>query len=310
MRLGVLDLGSNTTKILVVEAPPKGSFKVLLEKSLSARMELVPQDDGGCFLSPSSIEAVVDAVAALLASARERSVDHIIAIGTDALRQAKNQGLLIDKLGKLQIELSILSGEEEARYVSLGLLSDPLASKMDDLIGFDLGGGSLEVIEVRNRLPRSFHSLPLGAVRMKNRFGHHFDPMLDTQDFEEIDAYLSSTLSELPDSIKGSGYPIVGCGGALVFTRALLDSVGTQSEEACEITLADLIALLNRLKALTIGERCDQFPSLPADRADILPAGLAVGIGLLRFMKQDSLIHSYRNLRFGVAQEFFNPATA
>ena len=86
MRLGVLDLGSNTTKILVVEAPPKDSFKVLLEKSLPARMELVPQDDGGCVLSPSSIEAVVDAVAALLASARERSVDHIIAIGTDALR--------------------------------------------------------------------------------------------------------------------------------------------------------------------------------------------------------------------------------
>ena len=58
---------------------------------------------------------------------------------------------------------------------SLGLLSDQ-SFEPEDLVGFDLGGGSLEVIGIRNRIPTSFHSLPLGAVRMKQRFENYFNP--------------------------------------------------------------------------------------------------------------------------------------
>ena len=79
---------------------------------------------------------------------------------------------------------------------------------------------------------------------------------------------------------------------------------------ASEIKLRDLIFLLERLNGLSPEERTVQFPGLPKNRADILPAGLAVVVEWMRFMKQDFLIHSFRNLRFGIAQEFFNSARA
>ena len=93
-----------------------------------------------------------------LFSSQELSVEHLIAAGCPAT--GSNQNELSEKLGQIGVKLRILSGEEEARYVSLGLLSDPVVSNQKDFVGFDLGGGSLEVIGIRNRIPTSFHSLP------------------------------------------------------------------------------------------------------------------------------------------------------
>jgi len=310
MKLGVLDLGSNTTKLLVAEAKSEDSFEVLLEKSSAARMNLLGQGNGKFHLSQESIEAVSEVVADLFSTAQELSVEHLIAVGTDALRLAQNQNELSEKLGQVGVKLRILSGEEEARYVSLGLLSDPVVSNQKDLVGFDLGGGSLEVIGIRNRIPTSFHSLPLGAVRMKQRFENYFNSSTEPGDFDEIEAYLSEAFAKLPKSLTDSGFPLVGSGGALVFSRKLVDSFDGRSGVASEIKLRDLIFLLERLNGLSPEERTVHFPGLPKNRADILPAGLTVVVEWMRFMKQDFLIHSFRNLRFGIAQEFFNSARA
>ena len=91
MKLGVLDLGSNTTKLLVAEAKSVDSFEVLLEKSSAARMNLLVLGNGKFHLSQESIDAVSEVVADLFSTAQELSVEHLIAVGTDALRLAQNQ---------------------------------------------------------------------------------------------------------------------------------------------------------------------------------------------------------------------------
>ena len=86
----------------------------------------------------------------------------------------------------------------------------------------------------------------------------------------------------------------MGCVGFFEETR---DSFDGRSGVASEIKLRDLIFLLERLNGLSPEERTVQFPGLPKNRADILPAGLTVVVEWMRFMKQDFLIHSFRNLR-------------
>ena len=304
MRIAVFDLGSNTTKMLLAEVGEDFGLRVIGEESRPCR--LTPGTDG---FSGSAMEKCLQVTEELLGLAKNGSAQKMKAVATESFRRASNgselASLIHDKLG---LSLSILSGEEEAEAIAKGLLSDPELLGLRDFHAIDLGGGSMEIIAVRDRSVASVESLPVGAVALSVRFcgGSAFEwPELVRREAKD---YLSSLFADSFSPALESPCPcLVGAGGTLVFLRRILtgESAGA-STEGSRIPLTDVDRLLDSMAMMKPEARSHAYPALPVDRADVFPAGLLVLSEIMRRFRRPEILHSYRNLRHGLAREMAN----
>lgn len=292
-RVGVIDLGSNSLKLLVAEGP----LLTTVRRS-TAEVRLFPSR--GNRLEPSALEAAVTAVESLLAQAREAGASKVIVLGTSALREAENRGALSRLLEeKLGVQLALISGEVEARLTADGLLLDPALSQLPDFVGFDLGGGSLEVSRTVRRRCVQAASFPLGAVRLTRSFLGDGSQPLTAGDLQSLRTYALGLLSQriLPKS--GQGMPLVGSGGALAALVAMQQAAG---EPGDRIGILAVRNWLSRLAELDLEAR-RSLPGVPASRADIMPAALAVICALADHVGAEVLQVSHHGLRQGMAAQ-------
>ena len=162
MRRGVIDIGTNSVKLLIADLHG-GNISPHLETSRQTRLGRGLYADGKLQAEP--IEATVAAVNELLALARRNDCGDIRIIATSAVREAANSGELLESLGQA---VQILSGDDEARLAFAGAVSY-LRLVKQPVVVLDTGGGSTEVI-VGDAGGMRFHlSLPLGSVRLMER---------------------------------------------------------------------------------------------------------------------------------------------
>lgn len=305
MKIGIIDIGSNTSKLSVFQKGSSDSLCIVHQESLPGRMIFQTQESV-CSLTAESIEKVFQSVQILHDSARRFDLKNLIAVGTHGLRKADNAGRITDKVHKMGIPLHILSGKEEARYVSLALLCEPKILGLNDFVGIDIGGGSIEIIVFRSQKASSFESLPLGAVELTNRFFSKPRNPIPQNECNKLKNFVRETLSKSLNSMDLSNKAIVGTGGALVFVqKTIAEAKGISLKEKGIIHLHDLLNLQEQMAKLPISKRIKEFPQLDEERAEILLAGLLVVTELMNLTKLCSLIHSFRNLRYGLAREFF-----
>ena len=105
-------------------------------------------------------------------------------------------------------------------------------------------------------------------------------------------------------------FPLVGSGGAFTYTRSMLArEKGLAMEDyPNRLTVVDMENLFHKLSAMTLEERCS-MPGLPASRADIFPIALLTLLTLAQSAKRNDFLHTFYNLRFGLAAEFFAELT-
>lgn len=292
-RVGVIDLGSNSLKLLVTEGP-----SLSLVRRATADVRLFPAK--GSRLEPEAIAAAVEAIRALATQASEAGATRLVVVGTSALREAPNRAEFVAALqSSLGLPLTLLSGEVEARLALDGMRQDPLLKDVRDFVGFDLGGGSLELGRViGGRCVQAF-SLPLGAVRLTRLVLGDGARALVASDLEALrEQVLAGVASRIP---AGSARlcPLVASGGAL---STLLEMQQAAGEPGAGNTLG-LLAVRNwlaRLAALDLEGR-RRIPGVPAARADILPAALATVAALAEHLGAENLQVSHHGLRQGVA---------
>ena len=169
MKVAIFDLGSNTTKLLIAEVVDRGRPQVVAEESRSCRLTT---GGGKKFsFSEESIDRLLAVLTELIKIARDHEVDRMKAVATEAFRKSENsQELIALAQASLGLPISVLTGLEEAGAIAAGLLSDPSIERFDDFHALDLGGGSMEVISVKEREVTSLESFPLGAAVVSNRF--------------------------------------------------------------------------------------------------------------------------------------------
>ncbi|KGM13468.1 Ppx/GppA phosphatase family protein [Cellulomonas bogoriensis] len=178
MRLGVLDVGSNTVHLLVVDArrgaPPVPQSS---RKSVLRLMRYLDQDGA---LSDEGVDAVVEAVSAAAEHAAASDLDELLPFATSALREAPNGPQVLDLVARRTgVRLQVLSGEEEARLTFLAVRRWYGWSAGSVLL-MDIGGGSLEIASGGAEEPDAAVSLPLGAGR--STVSHlHDDPPTEGQ---------------------------------------------------------------------------------------------------------------------------------
>ena len=282
MRRAVIDIGTNTVKLLVAEVHD-GQVTPLAAKDATTR--LGEGEHKTQRLSPAAISRTVEAIGQFAAEARALGTADVTAITTSAARDAANcDEFLRTVRSKCGLDVQVISCEREAELIFRGVSSDPGWSSQPILV-LDVGGGSAEFIQGERGNIERFQSLPLGAVRLTEQYG---------EDFAGLVGFLRETLHKSLAVYSVQNRRMIGTGGTITtlarIERGTVDRVSISQEE--------LRALVARLNSLPLAER-KKVPGLPPERADIIVAGGAVFLVAMELLGAFELTVSVRNLRHG-----------
>lgn len=289
MITAVIDIGSNSIKMLVAEGEnAEPIFSSLSETRLSPNAESSSER-----IPETAFLAGVEAVAQMFREAEKFSPKKIAIVGTSLCRTAENASEFAAAIFRATgTPLRILSGEEEAELVAAGIATDT-AIKMPCAI-FDLGGGSLEFIAKKSRNGgNAFEkSWKLGAVRLMRKFFANPKEKIPKTEILALRKFVRETVEktlceQIPDGVNA-----VFCGGAAQVCKTL--SQVSENEIFSEIFDQQLATLCEK----TLQERVEM--GVPAARADIFPAALAVFSEICAIGNFSSVFYTQRNLRFGL----------
>lgn len=302
--VAVIDIGSNSIKVLVAARDAAGALQSLKYRTIDARIS-AGISQAAPRLSEEGITRGLEAIRQLLDDAAKFSPAKIILVATSAVRDALNGPDFCERVrAATGHEIRILSGDEEANLIGGGLTCDPALSALQDFYVFDLGGGSLECLAFRQRKIVQAVSLQLGCVRLTEKFFRN--PTLPLPQPEA-----SALAVHVRDELKRSGFrfalkapPAVFTGGSMSTVRLIKGARhGVSLEETPSIVGLDtLTELLEELAPLTLEER-RAIPGMPAARADVFPAALVTMLALADYAHVDRFHHSLYNLRWGLAAE-------
>ncbi len=295
VRLGVLDVGSNTIHLQVMDAhigarpSPTTNFKV--------ELRLTQYLNKSGTISIEGINALHEAIASAVAHAHENSVDEILAFATSAVREAKNGPAIIEEINERhQIDLQILTGDEEARMTFLAVRRW-LGWSAGKLLVLDIGGGSLEIATGVDENPEATLSLPLGAARMTRDFLSG-DPY-SAKDVKFLQDYVASNLEDKLPAILRSHDANHFVATSKTFRTLARLSGHWFNDNPKYLELANLEAMTTNLAGMTDKARAD-LPGVSASRAQQIVAGAIVAHSVMAVLDIDRVEICPWALREGV----------
>jgi exopolyphosphatase/guanosine-5'-triphosphate,3'-diphosphate pyrophosphatase len=300
-KIGVIDLGSNTTRLIVMSYTPDYSFRLIDEVSETVRLAEGVDETG--MLQPVPIMRAVEALKMFETFCRSTDVSTVIAVGTSAIREAANQDQFWDALrSATSLDLRIISAEEEAFYGYLGAAN---SLGMRDGFVFDTGGGSTQVVQLREGYSQHSFSIQAGVLRFTERYVTS-DP-ISKRDLRELRQAARQAFASLDWLVAEPDLQLAGMGGT-VRTLARMD----QKQRGYPLdrlhgyvlsrsTLADFIDTLARKNRR---ER-EMIPGLKSDRADVTLAGAVIIDALMERSGFETLHVSGQGVREGLFYEHF-----
>jgi exopolyphosphatase/guanosine-5'-triphosphate,3'-diphosphate pyrophosphatase len=285
MRLGVLDVGSNTVHLLVVDAH-RGAHPTPMhdDRSLLRLAEHVGEDDR---LSKAGEKALVRAVQKAQDQAESRGCDELMALVTSAIREATNGLEVLDRVReRTGVRLEVLSGEDEARLTFLAVRRW-FGWSAGRLLVLDIGGGSLELAGGIDEEPEVAVSLPLGAGRMTRRFlpEARTGGRPDLAALRKLDEHAEELLEPVARKLRAAGPPDLVAATSKTFrTLARLTGAAPYSSglrvprELTARGLDQLVGFVSRIEAGALAE----LPGVSPDRAHQVPAGAVVAAAAMR----------------------------
>jgi exopolyphosphatase/guanosine-5'-triphosphate,3'-diphosphate pyrophosphatase len=203
VRLGVLDVGSNTVHLLVVDAH-RGA-QPYPQHSHKSELRLAEAIDRAGHLSERGADALVRATVAARKEADQLDCDELLAFATSAVRDAGNSAQVLERVAKeAGVELSVLSGEDEARLTFLAVRRW-FGWSAGNLISLDIGGGSLELAAGADEDPELAFSLPLGAARLTRDWFSSDPPAKD--EVAKLREHVAELLAEPAEQLLHVGTP-------------------------------------------------------------------------------------------------------
>lgn len=302
--VAVIDIGSNSIKLLVAERAPDGALRTLTAKTIEARIsagisQATPE------LTEESMQRGLLAIRELLVAAAPHAPKHTILVATSAVRDAANGLVFRERVRAATGQpIRILSGGEEANLIGRGLTCDPALADLRDFYVFDLGGGSLECLAFRGRRIEQAASLQLGCVRLTEQFVPESAHPLPAGCAALIRQLVDANLRERFRFNLPAPATAVGTGGTVTTCRAIFAARAGQPLESTEprIDVRPMRELALELAALPLSGR-QRVPGLPFARADVFPVALFTLCALAEVGGLTRYHHSFYNLRFGLADE-------
>lgn len=285
MRLGVLDVGSNTVHLLVVDAHRGAHPTPMHDDKAFLRLAEHVGPDGE--LSVEGEQGLVQAVRAAVAQAEERGCEELLPMVTSAIREATNGLEVLDRVHeRTGVRLQVLSGEDEARLTFLAVRRW-FGWSAGQLLVLDIGGGSLELAGGIDEDPDVAISLPLGAGRMTRRFLPEAlsGGRPDLAALRALDEYASDLLAPAADKLLALGTPDHVVATSKTF-RTLARLAGAPPSGAglrvprqlTQVGLGQVLGFVSRIQSGALGE----LPGVSPNRAHQVPAGAVVADAAMR----------------------------
>lgn len=286
MRLGVLDVGSNTVHLVVVDTlrgtrpDPRSAYKATL------RLAELVEPDGS--LSDLAEQQLIASLTDALAVAKDEGVEELLAFATSAVRDATNADHLLERVHEdVGIDLRILSGEDEARVTFLAVRRW-VGWSAGEMIVIDIGGGSLELARGEGEFPDLATSLALGAGRMNSEWLASSDPPSPRR-VEQLRAHLQRSFEVAVGDGKWTGPGAGVYATSKTFrTLARLANRGDGGSGSMTLKRSALASLSEDLLSMTVEER-RELPGVSSNRAELLAAGSVIALEAMDFFEWSSL---------------------
>ena len=297
-RLAAVDIGTNSVRLVVAEVQPDGTYRVLDEDREMTRLGQGLFQTGR--LADAAMERSLQVLGRMKAIAEGFSVQELRAIATSAVRESANgRDFSREAWRRYRVRVEVVSAEEEAK---LAFKSVARHYNLDDRLTaiVDIGGGSAEVILAAGGVIEQLHSLPLGAVRLTERYLKS-DP-LKPRHWKALRNAIDQEIEHAVGTPPFAAEVMIGSGGTFTNLAEMAQAERDgRVPPVRDYTLsrAEVVRLLDRLRETPLELR-REIPGLNPKRADIIVAGTAVVARLTKHLGTLRVLVNDRGIRDGV----------
>jgi len=299
VRLGVLDLGSNTVHLLLVDAhygaAPVPASKLKMPVRLSEHLAA----DGS--VESTAVDELVAFIREGLTLAEDKGATEVMAFATSAIREATNGEAVMQRLrDETGLDIQVLSGDDEARMTFLAARRW-FGWSSGRILLFDIGGGSLEMASGTDEEPDTAVSLPLGAGRLTRDFLQGDPPTPDS--VRELRRYARARIAEVVGRVRRHGEARVAVATSKTFKQLARIAGAPPSSEGLHVArvlrVDDLREIVPRLSAMTVSER-SRIPGVSEGRSAQMVAGAIVAEAAMDLFELEELVICPWALREGL----------
>jgi len=294
-RIGIIDIGSNSIRLVVYDAPTRSPVILFNEKVMAGLGKGLAKDG---VLAAEGIARGLSALARFASLARQMQVTTLRTVATAAVRDAHNGAAFLTQIEALGLSVELLSGDQEATMAGMGVLAGIPGA--DGIVG-DLGGGSLELIRVHGGTVHEKVSLPLGVLRLG---------AIRAQGRGVLERTVALGLEQAGWTDIPAGLPLYLVGGswrALARLDMYLEDWPLPIIHHYRMP-ADRAARLVRVLAHIDKKRLREVIGLSTSRAPTLPDAAALLSVVVRQLQTSTLIASGYGLREGLLHDALSPA--
>jgi exopolyphosphatase/guanosine-5'-triphosphate,3'-diphosphate pyrophosphatase len=300
VRVAVVDIGTNSTRLLVADVHDDGGITELVRHSQVTRLGAGLERSGN--LAEDARRRVFDTLDSYRAEIDAHGADRSVAVLTSAVRDAANGAQFTDEVrSRYALDARTIEGDEEAQLTFLGATSERAVAP-DPTVVIDIGGGSTELVVGEGR-DVSFHvSTQVGVVRFSERHIESDPPTRDEMDALARDAR-SCLEAEVPAGVRDAVTDAIAVAGTATSVAGIdleLEPYDPERVHGHRVSLNRLEEILARVAALTEDER-RAVPGLHPDRAPTIVAGVIVLREALRAFGLDSFEASEHDILRGAA---------
>jgi exopolyphosphatase/guanosine-5'-triphosphate,3'-diphosphate pyrophosphatase len=297
-KYGLIDLGSNTIRLVIYKYEKAGRFKEIGNIKVVARLRNYLNDDN--ILTEEGLKVMIETLKSFEEVTQFHGVTNVQGVATAAVRQATNQAEILDAISQFtSFPFRILSEREEAYY---GFNAVVNSTSIQEGITIDIGGGSTEITYFKDRKMQHFHSFPFGAISLTKQFVKNKIPTVT--ELKKLTSYLKEQFQSLP-WLPDRKLSIIGIGGS-ARNLAQIDQAMKQYPlgglHHYEMNDDDINAVINRLIELPF-EKLQKVEGLSKDRADIIIPAFEVFKVLYDVVQASQYILSRKGLRDGIFYE-------
>ena len=207
--IGVIDIGSNSMRLVIIEIGKKNYFRIIDEVKETVRLGMDMTTDGQ--LNPIRMDKAVSTLSNFKSLCEGLGDCNIFPVATEAVRRASNQKEFLQLVkSTLNMEIRVLTGVEEAYYDYFGVLN---SMDFSNCLIMDIGGASTELIWVKNKTKKEAISLPFGAINITDQF--KLTERMTSSTETELHKYLMAQFKKVAWLEGGKNLPVIGVGGTV-----------------------------------------------------------------------------------------------
>lgn len=305
-RFGIIDIGSNSIRLVIYEKTESGAYRVIDGNKRSARLSSKINDQGE--LTESGIQDLIETIHIFNVQMDHHQITKKVAIATAAIRNASNTSKIVKAVEDATgLNIKVFTGKEEAEHGFIGMIN---ALPIEHGFLIDVGGGSTEITLFKNREIVESYSFPIGCVSLNKKYDSKNG--LSEQELEKLQAELFQQFNAFSWIKSNAHLPLVCLGGtARAFAKIHQADINYPYQQTHHYMINALEAekLFTELRQRPYEDR-KKKPGLSKDRVDVIVPGLAILTSVFKYMQSTHYIICGAGLRDGIFHKLLNGGEA